>query len=135
MNLRFTRSHIVTLLVLIFLVASCKIKNDFAGIWTAYDSDLYCETLIQIFDDGKVIMSNLPGNTIVSTDNKVINSITHFDSPSKEGALDRKNKAIVYTNFGQDEKASILFSTGENMDILFPDGTMCVFMKKNHGGL
>lgn len=130
MGLKFTKKMMIRIFLLAFLISPCKHKDNFSGIWIAYDSDLYYETSIQIFDDDKVIMSNLPGNTTVSTDNTVINTITHFDSASKEGLFDKKNKIIVYKNFGQNEKASILFFSEGNMDVLFPDGTMCVFIKK-----
>ncbi len=117
--------------ILSFLLLACKAKNDFTGVWISQDYGIYINTTIQISDDNKVFMSYLPHGTIISIDDVIIADNCYFDSDFKEGNLIEQNKTIRYKNYSEDVDAIIVFSTSTEMEILFPDGTRCNFIKEN----
>ena len=119
--------------IIIFLYLN---KPTFTGTWESTTSDLYYSNItIQIFDNGKVIMANLPCENIEFIYNdKVIVTGPHFDADKKEGTFDRKEKTITYMNFSKAASGKIVFShlkkNEEMIDILFSDGSSCSFIKK-----
>ena len=119
----------IKVLALSFLFFSCNSKTNFTGVWFSKYPDLYSNTIIQIFDNKKVIMSNLPHETVISFDNVVIDNLAYFDSGLKEGKFDKQNKKICYKNFSKDEDAIIVFYTSTEMEILFHNGTICHLKK------
>lgn len=119
--------------IIIFLYLN---KPTFTGTWESTTSDLYYSNItIQILDNDKVIMANLPCENIEFIYNdKVIVTGPHFDADKKEGTFDRKNKTITYINFSETATGKIVFShlkkNEEMMDIAFSDGSSCCFRKK-----
>ncbi|MBO6130875.1 MAG: hypothetical protein J6P28_02800 [Treponema sp.] len=119
--------------IIIFLYLN---KPTFTGTWESTTSDLYYSNItIQILDNDKVIMANLPCENIEFIYNdKVIVTGPHFDADKKEGTFDRKNKTITYINFSETATGKIVFShlkkNEEMIDILFSDGSSCSFIKK-----
>lgn len=119
--------------IIIFLYLN---KPTFTGTWESTTSDLYYSNItIQILDNDKVIMANLPCENIEFIYNdKVIVTGPHFDADKKEGTFDRKNKTITYMNFSETASGKIVFShlkkNEEMIDILFSDGSSCSFIKK-----
>ena len=113
-----------------------KKKPTFTGTWESTTSDLYYSNItIQILDNDKVIMANLPCENVEFIFNdKVIVTGPHFDADKKEGTFDRKNKTITYINFSETATGKIVFShlkkNEEMIDILFSDGSSCSFIKK-----
>ena len=86
-------------------------KPTFTGTCKSTDSGLYKNITIQIFDDDKVIMTNLPCESVEFIYNdKVIVTGPHFDADKKEGTFDRKNKTITYINFSETATGKIVFS-------------------------
>lgn len=119
--------------IIIFLYLN---KPTFTGTWESTTSDLYYSNItIQILDNDKVIMANLPCENIEFIYNdKVIVTGPHFDADKKEGTFDRKEKTITYMNFSKAASGKIVFShlkkNEEMIDILFSDGSSCSFIKK-----
>lgn len=119
--------------IIIFLYLN---KPTFTGTWESTTSDLYYSNItIQILDNDKVIMANLPCENIEFIYNdKVIVTGPHFDADKKEGTFDRKEKTITYMNFSETATGKIVFShlkkNEEMIDILFSDGSSCSFIKK-----
>lgn len=119
--------------IIIFLYLN---KPTFTGTWESTTSDLYYSNItIQILDNDKVIMANLPCENIEFIYNdKVIVTGPHFDADKKEGTFDRKEKTITYMNFSKAASGKIVFShlkkNEEMMDIAFSDGSSCCFRKK-----
>jgi hypothetical protein len=119
--------------IIIFLYLN---KPTFTGTWESTTFDLYYSNItIQILDNDKVIMANLPCENIEFIYNdKVIVTGPHFDADKKEGTFDRKNKTITYINFSETATGKIVFShlkkNEEMIDILFSDGSSCSFIKK-----
>ena len=95
--------------IIIFLYLN---KPTFTGTWESTTSDLYYSNItIQILDNDKVIMANLPCENIEFIYNdKVIVTGPHFDADKKEGTFDRKEKTITYMNFSKAESGKIVFS-------------------------
>jgi hypothetical protein len=119
--------------IIIFLYLN---KPTFTGTWESTTSDLYYSNItIQILDNDKVIMANLPCENIEFIYNdKVIVTGPHFDADKKEGTFDRKEKTITYMNFSKAASGKIVFShlkkNEEMIDILFSDGSSCSFIKE-----
>lgn len=119
--------------IIIFLYLN---KPTFTGTWESTTSDLYYSNItIQIFDDDKVIMTNLPCESVefIYNDKSFVTG-PHFDADKKEGTFDRKEKTITYMNFSKATSGKIVFShlkkNEEMIDILFSDGSSCSFIKK-----
>lgn len=95
--------------IIIFLYLN---KPTFTGTWESTTSDLYYSNItIQILDNDKVIMANLPCENIEFIYNdKVIVTGPHFDADKKEGTFDRKEKTITYMNFSETATGKIVFS-------------------------
>lgn len=133
MDLKFIGKLKISLFILIpsFIFCSCKSDNNLTGNWISYDSDLYNNTTLQIFDNNQVLITNLPLKIKVYDSNDyLIDTELLFDSEKKEAILDIQNKQIQYQNFSQIERANIIFSTKNEIDILFPNGSLCVFIRQ-----
>ncbi|MBP5577581.1 MAG: hypothetical protein J6X67_12570 [Treponema sp.] len=119
--------------IIIFLYLN---KPSFTGTWESTTSDSYYSNItIQIFDNDKVIMENLPCENVefIYNDKSFVTG-PHFDADKKEGIFDRKEKTITYMNFSEAASGKIVFShlkkNEEMMDIAFSDGSSCCFRKK-----
>lgn len=118
--------------IIIFLYLN---KPTFTGTWKSTGSGLYKNITIQIFDDDKVIMTNLPCESVefIYNDKSFVTDPI-FDADKKEGSFDRKEKTITYRNFSEAASGYIFFSylekNKEEMYILFSDGSSCSFIKE-----
>ena len=118
--------------IIIFLYLN---KPTFTGTWKSTGSGLYKNITIQIFDDDKVIMTNLPCESVefIYNDKSFVTGPI-FDADKKEGTFDRKEKTITYRNFSEAASGYIFFSylekNKEEMYILFSDGSSCSFIKE-----
>lgn len=118
--------------IIIFLYLN---KPTFTGTWKSTGSGLYKNITIQIFDDDKVIMTNLPCESVefIYNDKSFVTDPI-FDADKKEGTFDRKEKTITYRNFSEAASGYIFFSylekNKEEMYILFSDGSSCSFIKE-----
>lgn len=121
--------------VFLLILLSCKNTKNFTGIWISKDSSLYKELIIEISENGKVIMSNLPQSVSIETSGfngreKTVYEEQYFDTTIKEGFFDKEEKRIVFENFSKEEMAYIVYNNSLVMEISFNNGTLCRLEKK-----
>lgn len=126
MSLKYLKIRKISILFfLVFL--SCKVTDNYTGVWVSTDSYLYKNTKVEFFDNNRVIMSNLPQNGYIFISS---NPQDAFDSSIKECLFDKKENRIWYNNFSNDVFAEITFITSKEMVIVFSNGTICNFEKQ-----
>lgn len=126
---------IIMAVVFLLILLSCKNTKNFTGIWISKDSSLYKELIIEISENGKVIMSNLPQSVSIETSGfngreKTVYEEQYFDTTIKEGFFDKEEKRIVFENFSKEEMAYIVYNNSLVMEISFNNGTLCRLEKK-----
>ena len=91
MSLKYLKIRKISILFfLVFL--SCKVTDNYTGVWVSTDSYLYKNTKVEFFDNNRVIMSNLPQNGYIDISS---NPQDAFDSSIKSNIILSFNKATT----------------------------------------
>lgn len=127
MDLKYIVRMMSKILILMCIVISCTEKDIYTGTWISTDHNLYIGTEIQISKNQKVIISNLPQDSLIISNDEFQDP---FDSDTKEGFLDKKDRKIKFQNFSREETSYITFVTASEMYIVFYNGTSAYLKKK-----